>query len=263
MILPHLTTASREREDMADKTLCAMKKLIEGEKDVDEIFVKSHLMISHSCGCMELDYRTEAEKIDDAYAEVRQMNYRLLNSEVALVRLNKVDCLEQLETVFRERAINIGGYSSFFLMLNEDTEGKLTNNSEFGEPSGCFAPVVWIDRDNIYIRPEKSLEKGELIPRTTSDTSHSYILSSIHTPENVYGYAAIEMNDDGRSKEFYRLWLIMLGMTLETLRKNYRINKLIGSLESKSLSDEMTGLLNRRGFYSAAKKEMQKRSGLK
>ena len=31
---------------------------------------------------------------------------------------------------------------------------------------------------------------------------------------------------DGRSREFYVMWLVLLGMTLETLFKNDRINKM-------------------------------------
>ena len=44
------------------------------------------------------------------------------------------------------------------------------------------------------------------------------------------------------------MWIHNLGLTLNALQKNDRINKLIGKLEGLSITDGLTGMLNRRGF---------------
>ena len=64
----------------------------------------------------------------------------------------------------------------------------------------------------------------------------------------MFGYAAIEMSGKDVFNEFYNVWLLNIAMTLETLMKNDRIQKLIGSLENLSIKDVLTGMLNRRGF---------------
>lgn len=260
-MLPHLTTASREQYTLAVNVLTALNKLIDGEETDTNIVVRAKPIISHSCGCRKLDYRMESCQIDEAYDFTREINYHLLDTEASLLRLNQVDSLEKMEGVFKHLGRNFGDYFSFFLMLYVDSEGRLSCDSDFTEPSGRFTPVIWIDRKDEYIRPEGCLERGDIIPAANSDTPHSYFLTAVHTPEHIFGYSAIEMNNDGRSREFFILWLMILASALENLQKNDRINKLIGSLENKSLSDDLTGMLNRRGFYDNAKKALRKARG--
>ena len=255
-MLPHLTTATREQYALAKSVLTAMEKLIEGDESASDICVRSSPIYSHSCGCLKLDYRKESEKIDDMYHLIRGINYHVLDAEAAVIRLDQADSLEKMQTIFNELAVNFGSFRSFFLMLYADDEGRLSCNSDFTSSSGRLKPVMWLDHDDEYIRPEGLLEKGYLIPQSSSERSHSYLLTSIHTSEHCFGFATIEMDNDGRSREFYVMWLVLLGMTLETLYKNDRISKLIDSLESKSFRDDLTGLYNRRGFYKMSQDEL-------
>ena len=256
IILPHLTTASRQQDELASSVLRAMIALIDKDTEKFDVTVRSRMIINHSCGCRKVDYRIETGKIDEAYKKNRHFNYHLLDAEAALLRLNKVDDFEKLGDVFRDRAVNFGDYKSFFLMLYTDSEGRISCSSDFDKPTHSFSPVIWIDKNDEYAKPEGCLADGDPLPHSSDERPHTFILTSVHTAESIFGYAAIEMDNDGSSREFYILWLMILSMQLETLQKNDRINRLIESLESKSLSDDLTGAYNRRGFYKMAMETM-------
>ena len=71
---------------------------------------------------------------------------------------------------------------------------------------------------------------------------------SVHCAERLFGYSIVEMVGKEIFTEYYNMWLHNLGIILNTLQKDDRIQKLIGKLEGLSTTDGLTGMLNRRGF---------------
>ena len=85
--------------------------------------------------------------------------------------------------------------------------------------------------------------------------------TSFTIPENAgdmvlyVEYALIEMKDDDIFSDFYNIFLLNLSVTLERLWKNDNINRLYRQQKALyekqmelSVHDELTGILNRRGF---------------
>ncbi|WP_295085255.1 GGDEF domain-containing protein [Ruminococcus sp.] len=246
--LPHLTSATREREQIARKSLTLFESLW-NKKSVDiDLNVTSSPIFNQSCGCKKLDYKFEAENVNRVYEINRNFSYNLYDAESALLKLNKVDSLLMLGSVFIETSINFGDYNSFFLMLHKDTSGKLSSDSDFHSPSGEFTPAVWIDKKNEYTESEHSFSVSSLIPKSSTNLPHFFYIMSVHCVERMFGYAVIEMSSKDIFNEFYNVWLLNMAMTIETLYKNDKIIKLISELENLSIRDGLTGMLNRRGF---------------
>ena len=246
--LPHLTSATRERVQIARKSLALFESLWNKKGFDMDLNITSKAIYNQSCGCSKLDYKFEAENVNRVYEINRNFSYNLYDAESALLKLNKVDSLLMLGNVFIETSINFGDYNSFFLMLHKDTSGKLSSDSDFLCPSGEFTPAVWIDKKNEYTESEHSFNVSSLIPKSMSDKPHVFYIMSVHCVERMFGYAIIEMNSKEIFNEFYNVWLLNMAMTIETLYKNDKISKLIGKLENLSIRDGLTGMLNRRGF---------------
>ena len=246
--LPHITSATRERYVIARKCIQFIKDIIDAKEDTIDLHIVPTPLFTHSCGCHSLDYQQESENINKVYALNRSMTYNLYDAESSILKLNKVDSLKGLADVFETDSTNFGDFNAFFLMLHIDPRGKLSSESDYTHPSGKFSPAIWIDKNNEYDCSPLTFDFSSMVPESKSGKPHSLYIMSVHCAERMFGYAAIEMTEKNVFNEFYNVWLLNIAMTLETLMKNDRIKKLIGSLENLSIKDVLTGMLNRRGF---------------
>ena len=70
----------------------------------------------------------------------------------------------------------------------------------------------------------------------------------VHYAETIFGYTVVEMKGKDIFNEFHNVWIHSLSMTLNALHQSDQIGKLITKLEGLSITDGLTGMLNRRGF---------------
>ena len=256
--IPHITTVTREREDIAERALNYLVGQNCGEEDH---MVSPRTVFTQSCGCERLDYNTELRKVNDVLNDVRLFGYCLNDAEAAMLKLNKLDSLDGLEATFRNCATNFGDYSSFFLCMQTDGGGNLSCTSEFDSPTANFKPVVWIDNENEYVKSGRLTDGSALIPEAKTDVSHFYYIMSVHCAERMFGYALIEMKNDDIFNDFYNIFLLNLAVTIERLWSNDKINRLYENQKLLSISDELTGMLNRRGFDGFSRKAIRSMDG--
>ena len=168
--LPHLTTVTRERKDIARKALKLLVDISDGKdgKDVD-LCVSPKPILAQSCGCEPLDYQHVLDIVARVHEEKRMMSTDLYESESAMVKLNKVDNIRKMEAVFAEDSVNFGEYSSFFMMVHADENGIPAFDSSFSAPSGNFVPVIWIDKNKEYAGSPHTLNRSLFIPKSVTD----------------------------------------------------------------------------------------------
>lgn len=246
--MPHITSVSRERLDIARRSIQLILEKSEGKNEVSDLHIVPKAIFSHSCGCEPIDYKNEINNINILYSISRDFVGYLTDAESSMLMLNKVTDIKKLSFVLNNYFDNFGKFSSFFLMSHIDICGRYSHDSDFSAPTGEFSPIIWIDKKNSYLRTDKNYHGSSLIPESISNKPHFYYLMSTQCADRMFGYALLEMEGKDIFSEFYNVWLLNISLTLETLLKNDRINKLIRSLENLSIRDGLTGMLNRRGF---------------
>ncbi len=252
--LPSITSATRERRDIATKTIQILVDLSEG-RSVDDIdlHICPKIIVGQSCGCVPLNYEEEAENINRMYEQQQNIFFNMYDAESSILKLNMVDNVRNLETTFYENSYNFGEYNAFFMMMHIDKNRRPSYDSDYTSPSGNFIPAVWIDKNNDYVGCGRQLNCASLVPEPASDRSHFYYIMSVQCAERAFGYTVIEMSGKDIFNEFYNVWLLNIAITLETILKNDSIKKLIKKLENLSKRDDLTGMLNRRGFDDLAR----------
>ncbi|SEH72405.1 diguanylate cyclase (GGDEF) domain-containing protein [Ruminococcus flavefaciens] len=257
--VPHITTATREREDIAEKTMSILAQLMDNGTFSGDNIVSPRILLSQSCGCEKIIYKEEIHTIDEINNNIRYFDNCVNDAQAAILKLNKVEKLDELEHSFRECATNFGDYSAFFLFTQTDTKGRLSCTSEYSVPSDKFVPLIWIDKENEYLRTDKPMRSANMVPQVKSEVPHFYYIMCIYCSERMFGYTLIEMEDDDIFTDFYNIFLLNLSVTIERLWKNDNINKLYekqkGLYEKQkqiSIHDALTGMFNRRGFNDAS-----------
>ena len=248
-LLPHITSVTRERSEIAYKALKLLVDIADnGVPDKPDLRVTPKPIYTQSCGCEPLDYDHVLETVARLHDEKRYMSFAVFDSESVMLQLNRVKSVRGMEAVFEKNSINFGKYLSFFLMVHVDSKGAPAYSSDFTGPSGNFIPAVWIDKNKEYADSPHCADTSRLIPESSSDRNHVYYVMTVHCAGKMFGYSVVEMTGRDIFDEFYNVWMLNLGMTLNSLQMNDHVDKLIGKLEGLSITDGLTGMLNRRGF---------------
>ena len=248
-LLPHITSVTRERSEIAYKALKLLVDIADNAvPDKPDLRVTPKPIYTQSCGCEPLDYDHVLETVARLHDEKRYMSFAVFDSESVMLQLNRVKSVRGMEAVFEKNSINFGKYLSFFLMVHVDSKGAPAYSSDFTGPSGNFIPAVWIDKNKEYADSPHCADTSRLIPESSSDRNHVYYVMTVHCAGKMFGYSVVEMTGRDIFDEFYNVWMLNLGMTLNSLQMNDHVNKLIGKLEGLSITDGLTGMLNRRGF---------------
>ena len=253
---PKLTTATRERSDIAKKSLQLIVDIVNGKEPDPDLRIYPRAIIEQSCGCMDMNFRSLPE-MSKMFAENHSMSYNVRLSESALLRLSLADSIDAIANVLETSNSNFGDFKSFFLVSYTDNAGRVSYDSDFGGRSNKFNAVIKIDKDNTHTIPEKGLDSTCLIPQCSDKSPQFYYVCSMHSSSRLFGYTIVSMRGVEVFNEFYNLWIMNLSMMLGNLLKNSRINKLIGSLKELSTKDDLTGMLNRRGFDLLTKEMMR------
>ena len=248
-LLPHITSVTRERSEIAYKALKLLVDIADNSvPDKPDLRVTPKPIYTQSCGCEPLDYDHVLETVARLHDEKRYMSFAVFDSESVMLQLNRVKSVRGMEAVFEKNSINFGKYLSFFLMVHVDSKGAPAYSSDFTGPSGNFIPAIWIDKNKEYADSPHCADTSRLIPESSSDRNHVYYVMTVHCAGKMFGYSVVEMTGKDIFDEFYNVWMLNLGMTLNSLKMNDHVNKLIGKLEGLSITDGLTGMLNRRGF---------------
>lgn len=261
---PKLTTIDRRRDEIAATAVQMIDRICRGEECPRTMKVIVSLMTANTCGCLPVDYKLEADMVNDATARTRQLNYYLGDVTAATLKMNIVESIEDLERVFVTHAVNFGAFRSFALMAYVDGDGCVSYERGIDMPTGRVYPAMLVDKAHDYDGYERrTMDIGEFFPEQTGNRDLprvSYVMS-MHCGERCFGYGIVSMMDTQLFNEFYNVWIATLSVALESLLRQNNILELVKDLENTSVRDELTGLYNRRGFERRSEEAAEKLGG--
>ena len=259
--VPRLTTIDRRREDTAHKAIELIDRICKGENCAKRTIITAKLIKGTTCGCEDIDYENEIERVNLSTEQTRTVNYYLGDMIAATLNMNVVESIDDLGKTFHEHAINFGEYRSFCLMTYIDDDGRSSLQRGMLMPTNKVYPSMIVDWWDDYKGLERrEMSTDELIPDLNDPDPKIMYVTSLHCGDKCFGYAALSMKDHSLFNEFYNVWIATLAMALESLLRRNNIHELIANLEDTSVRDGLTGLYNRRGFENRSAEAARKAS---
>lgn len=269
---PTLSTVSQQISKQGYDAASLTYSVLNGEKKERCLETELKLKFRQSCGCVDVyskkdEYVDETGSVvleeDEAYIEKYRRHFDEIYTIYTLFdTINTAGDMKSLYSSLKflveqmdMNSLAIFMYDSpFSCERNEDIKlpekAKLIMFSDIKNGTGCFAPEISVELKNQFIADEFcKTENG------------NFLLSPIFSGKLQYGY--IVSNVKKSDYEVYNIYLKILNNMIVNsyeFTKNYSKNQFLEDenknlilsntdLDLLSKTDELTGILNRRGFF--------------
>lgn len=250
---PSITTLSQPYDAMGYGSIELLYEQIESG-EVSERHFSCDFIRGESTGF------EDAENADNARKELAKQNFIAGENNILFEWTNtniensfyKAKSFEELSPVLNQHFMKFNEYegNNFAIVLEHkyrdniyDIEADLKNVGYSEE----MAVLVGIDGDETYTLG--SFESKSIIPRYREESgSHLYIIASLHSKNNIFGYVVFKDAIDKVLDRSLCSYMTRLGELFEKYRKTMRLDKVNAELMDISVKDSLTGIFNRMGY---------------
>ncbi|MCR5045897.1 MAG: GGDEF domain-containing protein [Treponema sp.] len=269
----NITTIDQRIDDFsfgAMETVCA---LIDGQRVEPLKLEEAMLVVRHSCGCKKENpdkNNLDAESIKRRYDIFRlggnqlyMLHYFLMETQTPVpldnlyTRLHYSLCLFDIHgmvLVLYRHSVYFERGADFKRPENANVAMTFFNERTYERPDTEFNPNIMLVPPEIN---EKLVGGGYTIyPIYAENFQYGYMLLKLGRYERIFYQSVFELI----SKEIVTSIKITGEQTEKNSLKNQNVTleQYSEKMHRLSFTDEMTGLLNRRGFYEYAKRQIQK-----
>ena len=214
-----------------------------------------NILKSQSCGCEPNTVHNHTEIITTLYNATGDSSWHTLAMNTLVTSLLEKQYIEDIAELLPETARLWSENFRFACVKSELTKASITPEAcknatgEFNEMTSIlYMKEQRFDEDNIQFNVR------EFIPRldeVACDSGTALFVRLIHYGNQVYGYTVdgvseLNLRNLQRCNEFD----MFLAHSINTVLHNYALNKAYEEIASLSVNDPMTGVYNRRGFYT-------------
>lgn len=256
--IPRLTTAKQDTELAGEKAVDAVAAHISG-RDVGSLcFVDHKVTWTQSCGCKPIDYREATGNITPLFEMVTDEEFFDEYMSSLCTDASKANDLNELSFCIKDHMNPFHWYYICVILENDFTcpadtcemfESKENNNSDSRH-------LIFLQNDDEeYRKPYYSDKEPDRLQRAY-DKYNVFVSWSIHFQEKNIGFvtSALSTGCDGlRSNAAFKhlaKFSRNLNHVLEIANGQAVQKKVIARLQDLYIRDYVTGLYNRRGFYT-------------
>lgn len=246
--IPRLTTVSVDYELMARESIQLIDKLLKGEKCEKCMCVPAKVIYRESC--CQAD-KSQADSAIDIRYNQKLVSFRQKQNMHMYFSIDMDGCTnyDEMYHIIQHNLYLIGEYRDFYLCLfdqrNED--GILEFNHEIPDYAilkmACHCGMRVTDKDYYF-------ERKELLPAEfASDEPFIGHFILLHNRSKCFGYTAVSYKDATTDPDsFFHNWNLTVSLAINELSAKETLMHLSKKNEKNSITDFMTGLLNRRGL---------------
>lgn len=249
--LPCLTTGQVDMEECIRTIFEIIDKKTGERKKKKEYFISGHMELGCSCGCKqeeEMYYGSEIMQLKNLLGRERLFQWRM--SQMVARLGNHENLNEVIETV--PEYMNDLKYKELWLCTNNDlqTDNNLLMRKRLKQDINSVytkqMSVIHVKKtqDATKVKYGKMMSFGELIPgREKVFAENDFLLvAPVHIQSQAVGYTVTSFDED-------KFWFSAYASFINNLRYILEMQKNRIKVMHMYMSDSLTGLYNRSGFY--------------
>lgn len=228
-----------------------LHKLIQGENVPKQQLIPGNFIYRQSCGCGHCTPTNTVEK------RFRHLTRHYYGVDMSVYMFNGYQVAFDVDSIFNTADIyysyNFSDYAYICLCDDAlDSINRSVENVNEYTSNMVLKRIFYSDSNKNYDSPEEIFSRRDMLPPSVLNTPTPmvYFVNPIHSQNKVYGYMVSVYAEGSYPYHFTQSYTMALGNALDdyNIRKKY-----LGMEEIKSLylTDELTGINNRRGFEQA------------
>ena len=253
--IPAMTTVDRKWNQRSYDGLKHLIDLIDGGEKTGTVSYPSSAVIRESCGCnMAAEMKPDQkESLNHLYAvpiERTLFDWHLTGlDEATSGRFTLEDIHDGLQGFFSNSITSYEG-DTFCICLDERFVQSMFDSVE----PGCLGyseqvHVLYAKRDGKHL-PYQKIKTSYIFPVFSSpeEKGNIYCIAPLHSLSSNIGYVVFKNQTQILETFFLYSWLRHLRTGLMRCRQNIIMDSMNKRLNELSLMDELSGLLNRKGY---------------
>ena len=243
---PSITTADAPFVEMGEASVKLIDEQQEDWSEPKTIYLKSHISLRESCGCMKgHDLKLMSIRRDN-YENLQQGNHRSTVLSYMSTQLAEHSTMEFISDI-------LGNY------LN-------TTYAHLRSHAVCLNRGMSSDRKMLHYTDEMDVRvgflNGEMIPRANIPFQRKDLLPAqffgpepqawyfvpLHFLDYCLGYEAIRFDDDNPAGQTHFQFDVILSNNIYETLTFAKMQSMIAELQNASMHDSLTGLYNRNAF---------------
>ena len=260
--IPSLTTVQTDFEGLVVNAMNHLDRQIRGRmvrtKQV-RISQMGIFTFGESCGCGKrpADYFRDASEYMSALLE--EENDQDTSMSNLSIDLGACEDLTQLHKVMISRRVEDVHLRDHYLCLFGEPDDLMNENSSMA----CLVHAIRDHQD--YGMPMISFERSQLLPAMAErkDEPQMFFVKLLHQNRHNFGYSVSQYDGTEISSRCYTQTNALLSIALENIHRRSEMIQLYEERRLTSITDIMTGLMNRRGMMERLEPVWHSLSGRK
>jgi len=246
-----ITTMDPDLASMGRAAMETLHQLIKGEEVPKEQKIPGTPIYRQSCGCGKCVIDDTLEK------RFRHLQRHYFGVDMSVFMFNGYQVVFDTDSIFNiaDKYFNYNFAEQAYICLCDDaldSENRTLEQINEYSQNMVLKRIFYSDAEGFYDSPEETFSRRLILPESYLDTPKpmKYYVNPIHSQNKVYGYMVSIYGEGQWPYHFTQSYTMALGNALDeyNVRKKYLDMEKIKKLY---LTDELTGINNRRGFEQA------------
>ncbi len=254
---PCLTTVLNNSEEQGFKACEVLWDLMDGKEVPNEVKVVDKFILGESCGCKKESLHIT--DIGNVAFQRNTMHYIIQQKQDIMENASYENWLHALKTF-----ISNANPTEFYYCVSDDFKDKFfEQNAVEQEGMGLDELLKYSETIKVMLAYKKGrfIEKADYPSKYAFDEMFNeteegklYIFSPIHYLEQNFGFFVFANSYFPINNQLYVGWLISMGHTIETIRKQKLLQMAMSKLDDMYIRDSLTNAYNRFGMERTVQK---------